>query len=449
MSDMTNHHWAGQNAADQEALEPAKPCQAQSLGRSKLMQFWSQEDGTQLIFGMIVFIIMLFVGGVAVDMMRYENERVRLQSASDRAALAAASVSAVSAQNTMSPEDIAMAWFAAEGLDRFVGGRIRVTDDPNDGREVVVAPAATVPSLFMTLLGIDDLPILAPARASEAAGGGSRDLEMVLVLDISGSMSGNRIVNLRNAARALAQDLLAGNTGRVAMTIVPYDGEVLPNAAFMSHFTNVVGNSSWACVDFPGNGNGGNNNNNWRNVTGGFNLPMVRRNCNTAAWAQIQIMATEAQAVAAINGLVARGTTSIDLGARWAAMFLNPAIRPGISAEIAAGRISSVHQGRPADWDDPNTLKVMLLMTDGVNCCGTRGTTQQMDTRTLDTCAGLRDNGVEVYAVAFEAPAGGRNLMMACASSAGHFFNTSGSGITDVFQSIGTHLQTHSLRLTQ
>jgi Flp pilus assembly protein TadG len=420
------------------------------ISPASLSTFLKREDGMQLILGLFVFVLMLLMGGIAIDLMRYENERVRMQSTADRAALAAASLRVDNPHNTRSPEDIAMAWFEAEGLQAFAAGGIRVTEDPDAGRSVLVAPAAQVGSMFMSMLGVDELPLVAPAQALEAATGTVPDLELVMVLDVSGSMGGSRIVNLRNAARALVQDLLGSDTtGRIALTLVPYDGDVLPDANFMSHFTQVVGNPNWACVDFPGAGNGGGNNNTWRDVTIGFHLPMVRRSCNAAPWARIRVMVTEAEAVTHINGLVARGTTSIDLGVRWAAMYFNPAIRPAIDAEIAAGRISPAHAGRPADWNDTGTLKALLLMTDGMNCCGARGNTAQMDTRTHQTCLGLRDHGVQIYAVAFEAPTQGVDLMRQCASSDGHFFNTAGAGITDVFRSIGTHLQTQSLRLTQ
>jgi hypothetical protein len=38
-------------------------------------------------------------------------------------------------------------------------------------------------------------------------------------------------------------------------------------------------------------------------------------------------------------------------------------------------------------------------------------------------------------------------LMQACATSPGHFFNTTGAGIADAFAAVATHLQTQALRL--
>ena len=58
--------------------------------RRRLNRFRQDEDGGLIIFSLYLFVMMLMIGGLAVDFMRYEITRTRLQNTLDRAVLAAA-----------------------------------------------------------------------------------------------------------------------------------------------------------------------------------------------------------------------------------------------------------------------------------------------------------------------------------------------------------------------
>jgi hypothetical protein len=70
---------------------------------------------------------------------------------------------------------------------------------------------------------------------------------------------------------------------------------------------------------------------------------------------------------ARIDDLTADGNTSIDIGVKWGAALLDPSTRPAIDAMIDAGEIDAVFSGRPRDLDEPEVLKVLVVMTDGQN----------------------------------------------------------------------------------
>ena len=55
-----------------------------------LRKFRTREDGTMVIFAVFMLILMLLVTGMAVDFMRIESTRTRMQGTLDRAVLAAA-----------------------------------------------------------------------------------------------------------------------------------------------------------------------------------------------------------------------------------------------------------------------------------------------------------------------------------------------------------------------
>ena len=73
-----------------------------------------------------------------------------------------------------------------------------------------------------------------------------------------------------------------------------------------------------------------------------------------------------------------------------------------------------------------------------------------IDDRLSDICAAVRDTGVLVYALAFEAPQAGKDAMRDCATNQGEggfYYETDGTGIADAFRSIAGQIT--QLRLTQ
>lgn len=401
-----------------------------------LARLWRRDEGAMAVLAVFVFVAMLLVGGLAIDLMRHENERIRMQSTADRAVLAATMMRANSANAT--PQQIIDSYFAAEGLTAQLGGRVIVDEDPETGRTVTVVPAASVPSLFMRLVGVDSFDVVTPARATEAVAGGAQ-IEIVMVLDVSGSMSWQqKIETMRTAAATLASSLLAdADPGDVAITMVPYDANVLPPSGFLNSFTNVTG--SGACNDWSV----------WNSIADSISLPTFRVNCSTDAWRTVRPYLSDATtATTYINNLRAAGTTSIDLGVRWGALFFDPSMRPAITQMITNGEISNVFAGRPYDWHAPNVVRAMIVLTDGENCCGARYSLSQQNLNTLSICTELKNHGVLIYSVAFQAPTGGAALMQACASSPSHYFNASTAEILSVFEGIGGSIQTQALRLT-
>ena len=422
-----------------------------------LALFRRDEDGAILIFGLFAFVIMLMVGGVAVDMMRYEAHRVHMQGTSDRAVLAAAMLRDNPANPH--PREVVQAYFDAEGLGDHVRGRIEVQESPSQGRTVTVNPAGRMNTFFMRWSGVDTLDMAAPAAASE--GLATVDIEIVMVLDVSGSMNDvGRMENLRTAAIDFVEEMLSDSqNGNVAITFVPYSTEVIMPAGTLGYFNNLADPLSGSmhnafCIDFQS----------WDSVTDSINAPMIRRNCVLSSNTSYLINEMPIRpyvrdvntATAIINALGPNWGTSIDLGVRAGAMFFDPTLRPVINHLVDNGQVDSIFVNRPHDWDRPATVRAMVLMTDGENCCfwandaSTRKPNlETQDADTVSVCTALKAQNVQIYGVAFEAPAGGAALMEACASSPNHYFNSSGEELIAAFQSIATHVQTFSLRLTQ
>lgn len=346
-----------------------------------LRRFTREEEGSMVIFAMFIFLAMLIVGGMSVDLMRFEANRARLQATLDRAVLAAADL-----DQTQSPRAVVEDYFRkAQLIDHLTS--VEVSETFNS-RTVSATAGITLNTFFMDLVGVPSLDVRSASTARENV----NDIEIVLVLDVSGSMaSNNRLVNLKSAAREFVETVLRNDTeNRMSIAIVPFNGQVNLGPTLRGWYTgitDIVTNPAHVnCVDLPASV--------YATQTIARNLPMpatqhadtfsttTRANAYysvssnapvlTNVWCppsttnivrlpQRNISTLQSQ----IDALTAVGATSINAGMRWGMTLLDPNSRPMFDSFIRAGHIPSFYSGRPYDWRRENTLKVIVLMTDG------------------------------------------------------------------------------------
>jgi hypothetical protein len=121
-----------------------------------------REDGTITTFALMIFILMVAVAGIAIDIMRYETQRVQLQYTLDRSVLAAASVT-----QPLNPVDVVENYFEISGLDNY-----RLTIDVEEGlnfRRVEAYAELEINTLFMHMFGVRVLTSPAEGAAEEAS----------------------------------------------------------------------------------------------------------------------------------------------------------------------------------------------------------------------------------------------------------------------------------------
>lgn len=143
-----------------------------------IRQFKKDEDGGLIVLTLLLLISMLVIGGMAVDFMRFESERTKLQSVSDRAVLAAANLN-----QQRDPATVIADFFEAEGFAGAIVGQPDIDKNAN-GSTITLNSRVDVDTFYLRLIGMDTLS--APASASAIEGTGN--VEVSLVLDISGSM---------------------------------------------------------------------------------------------------------------------------------------------------------------------------------------------------------------------------------------------------------------------
>lgn len=224
----------------------------------KFDSYLKDEGGSIAIFIVILFVMILMLGGIAVDIMRFEMRRVALQETLDRATLAAANVVL---PPTQTPQSVVTEWFNKAGLgneltvDYFaptVGGTATASS-----REAWARAKVRSYNHFMTLLSE---PYFEGPAVSVAQQGVSK-IEVIMALDITGSMnetsgSTTKIAALRQAAKNFVTILkyskdAGGNytidkdpNNLISIGMVPYSSNVNVPVNLRNQFT-VSDLSSW------------------------------------------------------------------------------------------------------------------------------------------------------------------------------------------------------------
>ena len=363
-----------------------------------------------IVFTLFLLVLMLIVSGMAVDFMRFESRRAELQGVVDRAVLAAADLDQTTAAEA---KDVVIDYFTKAGmLDQLKGDPI-VTPG-TDYREVTANGELKLNTYFLKLIGMDTLTAAATSTAIEGVG----NIEISLVLDISGSMrydlvsvdindqpdggpaptmvdpvtgqtrTVRRIDRLQEAAGNFVTTLLSeANEDKVSISLVPYSEHVNPGEDIFNRLSTVRNHGYSHCVEFPASAydsttfdfgttyqqvqhvqmNPHWNGSDWDYSDGTITMPVCPHN----DYETITPLSQNATAlVDQIEDLQPRAGTSIFLGLKWGATLLDPSFRGAIQ-NLPSGTIDSAFANRPADYPGPNTTgdtrKYIVLMTDGQN----------------------------------------------------------------------------------
>ena len=296
-----------------------------------------------------------------------------------------------------------------------------------DQSTVTIHVDAAVPMTITKVQGFEEAAI----GVDSAVNADQQDIELAMALDVTGSMSGSKIADLRTAATDLVDILMpsGGTPNKVRIAIAPYSASVNAGvyAATVTH-----GASANGCVHERGGAqaftDAAPGPSTWLGFTHGLYCPS----------AEVIPLTDDPDALKhTISRLSAGGSTAGHIGTAWADYLISPrwaGIWPASSAPVA--------------YNDGKTLKAIVLMTDGefntwyVNANGDSGV------QARKVCAEMKKNNVTVYTIGFMSPPEAQDLLKECASSENHFFNAeNGNELRSAFIEIAQHL--NNLRLTQ
>lgn len=347
---------------------------------NNLKRFREDQDGSATVMTLFLLVGMLMMGGFAIDIMRYEQTRTQLQNTLDRCTLMAATI-----EQRLDPESVVTDCVTKSGLASALG-KITVVDGDNE-RDVKVQGRAESKPFFMHMIGIDNFD----AKAVSAASQGITNVEIALVLDVSGSMGGSKLADLKTAATEFVDTMIASDPNhRISFVIVPYNAQVNLGSVLRSKYNavNQHGVSDVNCLELPtstyantmlsrtlalpmmayaDHAYGTNTTNAHVSPTDATAVPNYSNAfCRRVAANIVRLPSQDAtQIKAQINGLQAGGNTSIMLGMKWGLTLLDPGARGMYSELVSENEISSNLDGRPYDYTDANSMKVIVLMTDG------------------------------------------------------------------------------------
>lgn len=459
-----------------------------AIGRSftRLRQSWTHlcSDTRGNLTVILGFSAIALVGcvGIAVDTSVAYNVRSKMAAAVDAAALAGARAWASPNRDA----DI-QNFFSANFQAGYMGSVVEPVDivvSPQD-RTVTVTARATIPTFFMSVLGTDSTDIEASAQATLS----SRDVEVALVLDVTGSMKDD-MDDLRAAANELVdivvQDLQDPFRSRVAL--VPYSNGVnvgsyadairgtytedttceypaeptcetyrFPDAT-SSHtmrehiistcvtprtgpqaYTDAAPNTA----SFPPN----------------FPPPPPNADYNPCPSVPIMPLSDNRTALhGVINALTDGGSTAGQIGIAWGWYMLSPNFSYLWPAANQPMNYSEIHLGQ-------EVMKVVIIMTDGdfnsrynsgvlAKDSGTGSGSSQYKidenshngspyTQSETLCTAMKAEGVIVYTVGFDIGgiADAIDLMNDCATSPEHvFFPDSGTELKQAFRAIANEV---------
>lgn len=350
--------------------------------RGRIRHFGRNEDGALIIFALMLMWLMVMMGGIALDFMRFEATRTTLQNTLDRSTLAAASLT-----QALNAEDVVTDYFAKAGMSQYLNS-VTVTEGINFRNVDATASADSAP-YFLPIFGINDLSAPGHSTAEQRV----TNVEITLVLDVSGSMaSNNKLVNLKSAAKEFVDTVLSSDPEhRIAIAMVPFNGQVNLGPTLVGKYNRTYANgiSGADCVDLPASTYNqlgmsrtlalpATSNADTYSTTNTTTSYVSYSDSNYAVdkdankWCPsmpgniVRLPTTNAATLKSqIDGLSAVGATSINAGLNWGMALMDPGARPMFAQLISAGAMTSDTANRPYDYSDREAMKVIVLMTDG------------------------------------------------------------------------------------
>ena len=414
----------------------------------------------------LTIIPLCLAGGAAIDMGRAYVVKNRLGYALDAAGLA---VGAATTTDEAELEAIMLAYFEANYPVHEIGvpavPEMTLTDS-----EVHLSATAEVNTTLMSVVGIEHMNV----AASTVIVRETKGLEVVLVLDNTGSMGTTKMNSLKSAAHTFL-DILFGSDDEnelLLVGVVPFAASVNVGTDF-AYLTSGFDEDDYNPFDWEGcvMARGGNlnindaipdtnakkwdaflwpddSNNNWSGSHTSHSAT-PNRYCPVEL---LPMTGTKSVIEDKIDEMHSQGNTHINIGLVWGWRVISPRI--------------PFTEGHGYNNEDYN--KAIVLMTDGENVMsssvysaygylsdGNLGTTRsddaidELDERTTAVCDNIKAKGIIIYTITFQVSSSStRDLMRDCASEADNYFDSpSDSELETAFRAIGQELS--NLRIGQ
>jgi Flp pilus assembly protein TadG len=454
-----------------------------------------QRGSITITFGVLLTAMMLAIGG-AIDIGRWLHARSRTLEAIDAAVLAGGRMLQISGDDEQAAIASANTYYRQNTSDR----RGNIKDTINfkagaNGTQFEAAGGASIKTPFLSIAGIDELPLVNLsgaefARSILAVGGNARsNVEIAMMLDITGSMQGQKIADLKAAAKDLIDIVVWADQSRYTSRVglVPFSetvnvGEMA--AAVRGEIANTGTTTTFNSTVFRRYQFTRTNGTSATYTIGdcvtertgiaaftdaaptsvdtrvGRSYPSTSGVCNPANKI-VPLTNDKALLKSAIDSYVASGYTAGHLGTAWAWYMLSPNWSgqwPSESEPEAYERIDDLNPD-----GQPKLRKIAILMTDGeyntqycngvadrntefstrINCASPNGSSTAQARR---LCQEMKKKKITVYSIGF-ALGGNQSAITTlkdyCASDVTMFYLAdNGRQLRDSFRDIALKIST-------
>jgi Flp pilus assembly protein TadG len=429
------------------------------------IDFLRARSGNVAVITAFAMLPLIAAAGAVVDYSRSVALRESLQAGTDAAALAAAQYSASMPETDFDTKARAV-------MDTVFrptpGSSVTSFDASRTSRSVHVEATASVPVTFLRYTGRPNVTVKA---VSETMRGNANNVEVVLALDNTGSMSSNnKMTELKRSATNLINTLeaSASRSGQVKIGIVPFATSVRVNPATSAPYrsaswidfsgrvcyslfgvnwctNNEVDKASWkGCIQDRASPN---NSSDAAPVTGNLDtLYPALQSCRTdeGNMVFVQPLTTDFAGLrAAVANMTPGGNTNVTIGVSWGLALLSN------QTPFSEGAV----------YSEKTVQKFLIVLTDGENTqdrfddCSSSSCVTRMNNRTKAACTAVKNaatgdqNKIKVYTVRMID--GDEDLLKACATDASTYFYDvrSATDLEPAFAAIANTIA--NLRLSQ
>lgn len=467
--------------------------------------FGSNKSGNFAVFTALAILPFILALGGAIDVLRITNAKATLQGAADAAVLSAASLN-----NSTDVNSITQSYIESNLPSNDIWDSLSVavvtSDITSSSREIEIAASATVPSTFLSIAGIDSTEINVISSAAQQA----TNFEISLVLDISSSMSGNKLTSLKKAAQDFVTKVLDEETseGLVSINLIPYGGTVNIGSFYDKYVISSSGDDYIDADDvmidpsesdytdddfeelaflFPNEDENPSKCIEYRHSdyddaafsgAGRSQLPDFYVWWDGNPWcpteeSEIFLNSKDADEINdRLDDMTLSDGTGSDIGLLWGVKTLSPSFAGQLGGDFNDGE-----DKRPAPYDDEETEKILVFMTDGGITwqgrpkqndfesherhnsgqvqktveVGSYSNSSSNDTaygRLKKLCENLEGNGVKVYTIGFQigSSSSAAKQMEDCAVNGGNYYLVETLDIEEAFEAIFSSIS--NLRIT-
>lgn len=472
------------------------------LRHFRALQFKRDERGDIAPMFGLAAIVMFITMGLAIDVSRWHHAKQMTKKATDAAVLAAGRALQLNGADVDGALEVAQKFYNLNIKSRVPVASDDITFILDQGGAVITARGnAFLKTTLLSLAGIHQLPLLDESgsdysEARIAIGKNSdKNVELSLMLDITGSMAGQKLEDMKSAAKDLIEIVVWANqsdhTSKVAL--VPFSQAVNLGGTYFNAITGENTDSELAEATSPespaGTGYA------WLDAIGRFQLvtpaharrprdddgeggttygpcavdrtgpealtdakpgpgtylqayDIARNNndmtkgrpCVPSAITITPLSNNKTALKAKIDQFTAAGWTAGSVGTAYAWYMLSPEWKD-IWPEGS----------KPAAYDNEETMKIAILMTDGEYNVWYNGDDHgNASEQAVSLCAGMKAKGITVYTVGFDLGSNETAIetLRSCATDPDHaYLANNGDELKQAFRDIA--LKTTDLYLSR